>query len=69
MHLVSLRAQRVNVGDHRFAFDRGETIHTENSYKYSVEEFQALAAESGFRGEKVWTDRRGLFSLHGLIAD
>ena len=69
MHLVSLRAQTVNVGDHRFAFDRGETIHTENSYKYSVEEFQALAAESGFRGEKVWTDRRGLFSLHGLIAD
>jgi L-histidine N-alpha-methyltransferase len=69
MHLVSLRAQRVNVGDHRFAFDLGETIHTENSYKYSVEEFQALAAESGFRGEKVWTDRRGLFSLHGLIAD
>jgi L-histidine Nalpha-methyltransferase len=69
MHLVSLVAQTVNVGDHRFAFDRGETIHTENSYKYSVEEFHALAAESGFRGEKVWTDRRGLFSVHGLIAD
>ena len=69
MHLVSLAAQTVNVGDHRFAFDRGETIHTENSYKYSIEEFQALAAEAGFRGAKVWTDRRGLFSLHGLIAN
>lgn len=69
MHLVSLRAQTVNVGDHRFAFERGETLHTENSYKYSIEEFQALAAESGFRGAKVWTDRKGLFSLHGLIAD
>ena len=69
MHLVSLVAQTVNVGDHRFAFERGETIHTENSYKYSIGEFQALAAESGFRGAKVWTDRHGLFSLHGLIAD
>ncbi len=69
MHLVSLRAQTVNVGDHRFAFERGETIHTENSYKYSIDEFHALAAESGFRGAKVWTDRRGLFSLHGLLAD
>jgi dimethylhistidine N-methyltransferase len=69
MHLVSLAAQTVNVGDHRFGFERGETIHTENSYKYSVEEFRGVAAESGFRGAKVWTDRRGLFSLHGLIAD
>jgi len=69
MHLVSLAAQRVNVGDHRFAFDAGESIHSENSYKYSIAEFQALAAHAGFRGAKVWTDRRGLFSLHGLIAD
>jgi dimethylhistidine N-methyltransferase len=69
MHLVSLVPQTVNVGDHRFTFERGETIHTENSYKYSVEEFRALAAEAGFHGAKIWTDRRGLFSLHGLIAD
>ena len=44
MHLVSRVAQSVNVGDHRFGFERGETIHTENSYKYSVEEFRAVAA-------------------------
>jgi len=69
MHLVSLVPQTVNVGDHRFTFDRGETIHTENSYKYSIEEFHAIAAESDFRGAKVWTDRKGLFALHGLIAD
>ena len=69
MHLVSLGAQTVNVGDHRFGFAAGESIHTENSYKYSIAEFQALAARAGFRGAKVWTDRRGLFSLHGLIAD
>jgi dimethylhistidine N-methyltransferase len=68
MHLVSLRDQTVNVGDHRFGFARGESIHTENSYKYSVAEFQAIAAQAGFRGAKVWTDRRALFSLHGLVA-
>jgi L-histidine Nalpha-methyltransferase len=69
MHLVSLAAQTVNVGDHRFGFGAGESIHTENSYKYSIAEFQALAAEGGWRAGKVWTDRRSLFSLHGLIAD
>jgi dimethylhistidine N-methyltransferase len=69
MHLVSLGRQRVRIGAHRFAFDRGETIHTENSYKYSIEEFQALARRAGFRPAKLWTDKRGLFSLHGLRAD
>ncbi|MGA8005170.1 MAG: L-histidine N(alpha)-methyltransferase [Burkholderiales bacterium] len=69
MHLVSLARQSVRVGRSRFQFDAGETIHTENSWKYSVEEFQALAAEAGFRAARVWRDRRGLFSLHGLTAD
>jgi L-histidine Nalpha-methyltransferase len=68
MHLVSLARQAVSVGRHRFAFATGESIHTENSYKYSIDEFQGLAARAGFRGAKVWTDRRGLFSLHGLVA-
>jgi len=68
MHLVSLAAQSVNVGDHRFAFDAGESIHSENSYKYSVGEFRALAKSAGFRGEKVWLDPKRLFSLHGLVA-
>jgi dimethylhistidine N-methyltransferase len=69
MHLASLAAQTVNVGDHRFRFERGETIHTENSYKYSVGEFQALAVRAGFKPLKVWTDRAAFFSLHGLTAD
>jgi dimethylhistidine N-methyltransferase len=69
MHLVSLARQAVRLGRHRFEFERGETIHTENSCKYSVEEFRALAAQAGFRGAKLWLDRRGLFSLHGLQAD
>ena len=68
MHLVSLARQAVNVGDHRFAFEAGESIHTENSYKYSVEGFRALARSAGFKGEKVWLDSKGLFSLHGLVA-
>jgi len=68
MHLSSLEPQAVNIGRHRFSFEAGEAIHTENSCKYSVGEFQALAAQSGFRGEKVWMDPEGLFSLHGLLA-
>lgn len=66
MHLISLRRQTVRIARHRFAFDAGESIHTENSYKYSREEFRALAAQAGFSGGKIWTDRRGLFALHGL---
>ena len=68
MHLVSLVPQSVNIGRHRFAFEAGEPIHTENSYKYSIEGFRALARSAGFKGEKVWLDRGGLFSLHGLVA-
>ena len=66
MHLVSLREQEIRIGAHRFAFERGESIHTENSYKYSVEGFRALAGAAGFEGKKTWIDRRGLFALHGL---
>ena len=69
MHLASLDRQAVNLGNYRFSFTRGETIHTENSYKYSVEEFRALAARAGFLGKKLWMDRKGLFALHGLTAD
>ena len=68
MHLVSLVPQDVNVGNHRFSFEAGESIHTENSYKYSIYGFKALARSAGFRGEKVWLDPKGLFALHGLVA-
>jgi len=66
MHLVALAAQRVRLGSHRWRFAAGETIHTENSYKYSLDGFRELAAKAGFRSARVWTDRRGLFALHGL---
>ena len=68
MHLASLERQTANVGSYRFRFAPGESIHTEISCKYSVEEFQALAAQAGFRCEKVWMDCEGHFSLHGLVA-
>jgi uncharacterized SAM-dependent methyltransferase len=68
MHLVSLKSQTVRIGRHRFAFDAGESIHTENSYKYSIEGFGALAAQAGFAAKIAWTDRKGLFALHGLTA-
>ena len=68
MHLVSLVDQAVDIGDYRFFFQRGESIHTENSYKYTVDEFRELAAQAGFRSAKVWTDARTLFAVHGLLA-
>lgn len=66
MHLVSTVTQRVIIAGHEFEVREGESIHTENSYKYTVEEFQELARESGFRPVKCWTD--ALFSIHYLAA-
>lgn len=68
MHLVSLRTQTVGIGDRRFDFGRGESIHTENSYKYSVAQFQALAHNAGYVPADVWTDENNLFSVHLLRA-
>jgi dimethylhistidine N-methyltransferase len=56
MHLASTKRQKVRVQGKSFNFRAGETIHTENSYKYSVESFQALAQGSGWTPLKVWTD-------------
>jgi L-histidine Nalpha-methyltransferase len=66
MHLVSLAEQTVRVRGREFAFAEGERIHTENSHKYTVAEFQALASASGWRPVKAWTDADQLFSLHLL---
>lgn len=68
MHLASDGAQAVHVSGRRFAFRDGETIHTENSYKYGVAEFQALARRAGFTPQNVWTDPQQLFSVHFLAA-
>jgi uncharacterized SAM-dependent methyltransferase len=66
MHLVSLRRQCVRVTGQSFDFDEGDSIHTENSYKYTVDGFRALARRAGFEATKVWTDAERLFSLHWL---
>ena len=66
MHLDSRRAQTVRVAGQRFAFSAGESIHTENSYKYRVDEFQRLATQAGFAPVQTWTDAAGLFSVHVL---
>ncbi|CAN7221505.1 MULTISPECIES: L-histidine N(alpha)-methyltransferase [unclassified Variovorax] len=66
MHLVSRRAQTVTLDGQRFAFDEGETIHTENSHKFTAEGLRALAVKAGFRPAAVWTDPERLFSVHWL---
>jgi L-histidine Nalpha-methyltransferase len=66
MHLVSRRAQEIRVLGKRFRFEAGESIHTESSYKYSVEEFHALAHRAGLQPRQVWLDSARLFSVHYL---
>nr|WP_245965708.1 L-histidine N(alpha)-methyltransferase [Pseudorhodoferax soli] len=68
MHLVSRRAQRVQLDGQTYLFEDGETLHTENSHKFSVDSLRALAAEAGFTAGPVWTDPNRLFSLHWLAA-
>jgi dimethylhistidine N-methyltransferase len=66
MHLVCTRNTHLTVDGRRFEFHLGDSIHTENSYKYSMDEFRELAEHAGFDVEKVWTDRRKLFSVQLL---
>jgi dimethylhistidine N-methyltransferase len=68
MHLESLYDQRVHVAGRRFDFKPGETIHTEISCKYTVEEFRRLAAGARFHAEAVWTDPASLFAVHAMMA-
>lgn len=64
MHLVSQQAQQLKINGEVFDFDKDESIHTESSYKYTVEEFVELAGRAGFTSRQVWTDPDQLFSLH-----
>lgn len=69
MHLVSLAAQTVHVGDAAYEFSEGESIHTENSYKYTIAGFRYMAEQAGFRPSAVWCDPDRLFSLHWLTLE
>jgi len=66
MHLVSRRRQTVHLAGQTLAFDEGESVHTENSYKYTVEGFQALARRAGWSPQAVWIDGGRRFALHWL---
>ncbi|MDO9411966.1 MAG: L-histidine N(alpha)-methyltransferase [Pseudolabrys sp.] len=66
MHLASLKRQKVKVAGECFDFRAGETIHTENSYKYSVESLGALARGVGWQPSAVWTDAKKYFSVQAF---
>lgn len=65
MHLVSLEKQEIAIGHERFVLAKGESIHTENSYKYTPGEFRELASPH-FTVERVWTDDDHYFSIQYL---
>ncbi|MBX9841733.1 MAG: L-histidine N(alpha)-methyltransferase [Xanthobacteraceae bacterium] len=66
MHLASHKRQRIRICGECVDFRAGETIHTENSYKYTVESFGALARGAGWSSTAVWTDPKQYFSVHVL---
>jgi len=66
MHLISKKTQTVRMLGTSFSFRPGESIHTESSYKYSVERFAALARGSGWNVRESWTDDNRMFSVHAL---
>jgi L-histidine N-alpha-methyltransferase len=70
MHLESLRAQKVTLRDLALtvALAKGETIHTENSYKFTMPMVQAIAKNGGLSIERTWSDARQWFTVHLLRA-
>lgn len=66
MHIVSRTAQTVSVLGRTFTFASGETIHTENSHKYSIRQFGEMARAAGWTTRRVFTDAESLFSVHDL---
>lgn len=69
MHLVSEVKQSVRVGGESIHFEEGETICTEHAHKYTFESFEKLAENAGFSVERVWTDKKKLFSVQLLRAE
>jgi len=70
MHLFSRKAQTVQLREIKVevSFESGESIHTENSYKFNVEELRELASATGFSHKRVWFDRNQLFSFNMFAA-
>ena len=68
MHLISDTEQAIKIDSLEFSFEKGESIHTECSYKYSISEFSELAKKSGFSLLKNWSDKRDFFSIYLMRA-
>lgn len=69
MYIESYKDQMVQIDGYTIPFDQGELLRTEYSYKYTIAQFQDLAASAGFCAKQVWTDPNQLFSLHYLQVD
>jgi dimethylhistidine N-methyltransferase len=67
MHLVSQRDQMVHLNRETISFARGESIWTESSYKYNLDDFEQMSAAAGFRVERVWMDEQQWFSVQYLV--
>jgi len=68
MHLISDTKQTIKLDSLEFSFEKGESIHTECSYKYSISEFSELAKKSGFSLLRNWSDKRDFFSIYLMRA-
>ena len=68
MYLIAKSRQRVGLAGKTITFAQGEAVHTEDSHKYTLESFRAVAAEAGYAQRKVWTDPEALFSVQWLEA-
>ncbi len=68
MHLISRKRQDVTVGGETFTFEHGQTLHTENSHKFTVDGLRALALEAGYTPGPVWADADNRFAVHWLDA-
>jgi dimethylhistidine N-methyltransferase len=69
LYIKSLAEQSVRIAGREIRLAAGEMIHTENSYKYALPEFRALAARAGFRPVEAWTDPQELFSVQYFRRD
>jgi uncharacterized SAM-dependent methyltransferase len=67
MHLVSLKDQTVHLDGVSIPFAQGESIWTESSYKYTLDEFEQMAAAAGLKVEHIWVDEQQWFSVQYLI--
>jgi L-histidine Nalpha-methyltransferase len=64
MHLVAQDDIEFSVAGRRYEMEKTETIHTENSYKYTLDEARMMARSSGWEPMANWSDENELFALH-----